>query len=123
MFNLEFNHKEIKVIEFDIDYDQKTAIFFVKPQQTLKFILRHYDDSNNLRGKSVILERIKLLNQTGNRGQSLVEEYAAKIKSRPPKIVTVKEEGERYAPIGFQICGSGILEIQSDDGADLSKNV
>ncbi|MDA8568129.1 hypothetical protein N9L15_02420 [Euryarchaeota archaeon] len=121
MFNLEFNHKEIKVIEFDIDYDQNTAIFFVKPQQTLKFILRHYDDSNNLRGKSVILERIKLLNETGNRGQSLVEEYAAKIKSRPPKIVTVKEEGERYAPIGFQICGSGILEIQSDDGLTYQK--
>jgi hypothetical protein len=121
-FKLEFNHREIKVIEFRVDYDKNTAIFFIKPNQKLKFILRQYNDSNDLRGKSSVLDRIRDLNVRGNRGSDLVEEYAAKINSSKDAVVeNVFFEGERYVPVGFHIGGSGILEIQSDDGLTYQK--
>ena len=121
-YNIVFNHKEIKVLEFDIDYENKTAIFFVKPNQRLNFILRYYDDSNDLRGKSLILDQIKKLTETGEiKNQELKEAYAAKINSRDPVKIEINEEGERYVPIRLEIIGSGILEIQSDDGLTYQK--
>ena len=120
-FNIGFNHKEIKVLEFDVDYKNKTAIFFVKPKQRLNFILRHYDDSNDLRGKSLILDQIKHLTENKKMDQELKEAYAAKINSRDPVKEEIYEEGERYVPIKFEIKGSGVLEIQSDDGLTYQK--
>jgi hypothetical protein len=121
-YNIRFNHKEIKLLEFDIDKKSKTAIFYVKPNQRLSFILRHYDDSNDLRGRSLILDQIKNLTESGGMtNPELKEAYAAKINSRDPVKIEIYEEGVRYVPIRFEIKGSGVLEIQSDDGLTYQK--
>ena len=109
------------MLEFDVDYKNKTAIFFVKPKQRLNFILRHYDDSNDLRGKSLILDQIKHLTENKKMDQELKEAYAAKINSRDPMKVEINEQGERYVPIRLEVEGSGVLEIQSDDGLTYQK--
>jgi hypothetical protein len=119
--NIKFNHREIKVLEFEIDYEQRTATFFVQPNQILYFILRHYDDSNDLRGKPLLMKRIKDLTTEAIKGSELDEEYAAKINSRDPITVKFDDEGDRYIPVRLQISGSGILEIQSDDGLTYQK--